>query len=100
MSQAEAATHLPTLQDLPTKESVRYNTAEARVLGNAWDPQSRAVRVAGLTDISQSPEAKLFLESKPLGVPIVGVYQGDDGYWVLAKDDQDRIVFPRRNLLW
>ena len=100
MSQAEADPILPTLQDLPTKESVRYNTAEARVLGDAWDPVARAVRVSGLTDISHSPEALLFLESKPLGVPIVGVYQGDDTYWILAKDDQDRIVFPRRNLLW
>ncbi len=100
MSQAEADPILPTLQDLPTKESVRYNTAEARVLGDAWDPVARAVRVSGLTDISHSPEAVLFLEGKPLGVPIVGVYQGDDSYWILAKDDQDRIVFPRHDLLW
>lgn len=100
MSNAEVDTPLPTLQDLPIKTSVRYNTDQARVLGDAWDPVARAVRVAGLTDISSSPEGLLFLESKPLGVPIVGVYQGEDGYWIVAKDDQDRIVFPRRQLCW
>lgn len=101
MSDADADATLPTLQDLPLKESARYNTAKARVLGEAWDPATRTVRVAGLTDVSRTPEAQLFLDTKPLGVPVVGVYRGDDeGYWILAKDDQDRILFPRRNLVW
>lgn len=91
---------LPKLQDLPIKRSVRYNTDAARVLGDAWDPVARTVRVAGLTDISTSPEAQLFLDSKPLGVPIVGVYEGEGGYWIAAKDDHDRIIFPRRHLAW
>ncbi|MBK9752326.1 MAG: hypothetical protein IPO88_02260 [Nannocystis sp.] len=97
---SEAATPLPKLQDLPRKHSARYATDEARVLGEAWDPVSRTARVDGLTDISRSPEAQLFLDSKPLGVPIVGVYEGEGGYWIAAKDDHDRIVFPRRNLAW
>lgn len=100
MSEADADATLPTLQDLPTKESVRYNTARARVLGDAWDPVARTVRVAGLTDVSRTPEAQLFLDTKPLGVPVVGVYRDEEGYWILAKDDQDRILFPRRNLSW
>ena len=100
MSTAEADPPLPTLDDLPIKRSVRYNTDHARVLGDAWDPVAHVARVAGLTDISSSPEGLLFLENKPLGVPIVGVYQGDDTYWIAAKDDQDRIVFPKRDLLW
>lgn len=95
---------LPRLQDLPIKRSVRYNTDAARVLGDAWDPVARTVRVAGLTDVSQSPESQLFLERKPLGVRIVGVYRGEyrgeETYWVLAKDDDDRIVFPRSDLVW
>ena len=64
---------LPSLDDLPQRFSARYNTHEARVLGAAWGPQARVVRVAGLEDISREPEAKLFLDSKPLGVPVVGV---------------------------
>lgn len=97
---AEAETPLPTLHDLPLKDSVRYATNEARVLGSAWDPVARTARVAGLTDISSSPEALLFLESKPLGVPVVGVFEGEGCYWIAAKDDQDRILFPRRHLVW
>jgi hypothetical protein len=97
---SEAETPLPKLHDLPCKHSVRYATHEARVLGDAWDPVSRTARVAGLTDISTSPEAQLFLDSKPLGVPIVGVYEGEGSYWIAAKDDHDRILFPRRHLAW
>lgn len=97
---SEAETPLPKLHDLPSKHSVRYATSEARVLGPAWDPVARTARVAGLTDISSSPEAQLFLETKPLGVPIVGVFEGEGGYWIAAKDDSDRILFPRRHLVW
>lgn len=100
MSSSEVEAALPTLQDLPIKHSPRYGTDEARVLGDAWDPVARAVRVAGLRDVSDSPEGRLFLENKPLGVPITGVYQDDQNFWIVAKDDQDRIVFPRKNLIW
>lgn len=97
---SEAETPLAKLQDLPCKHSVRYATSEARVLGSAWDPVARVVRVEGLTDISKTLEAQHFLDTKPLGVPIVGVYEGEGGYWIVAKDDQDRILFPRRHLVW
>lgn len=100
MSSTDVEDPLPTPQDLPLKSSARYGTDAARVLGDAWDPVARVVRVAGLRDVSQTPEGQLFLESKPLGVPIVGVYQDEETYWVVAKDDQDRIIFPRADLVW
>ena len=91
---------LPSLDDLPQRFSARYDTHEARVLGDAWDATARVVRLAGVEDISHEPEAKLFLDTKPLGVPVVGVCRVAGRYWIVAKDDGDRIIFPRAHLHW
>lgn len=87
-------------QDLPTKfEFVGLSGFNVLLVGDRWDEAAGTLDIGGLSDISETEEAKVFLASPlaQIDPPIMRVFEPDvadkpDRLFVLTERDGDVVL--------
>lgn len=87
-------------RDLARKRTSHPLKIEVILVGNRWNPETKVLEIAGLTDFSETEEGKNFLRSDfaKAGDPVLRVFRvdepvdGDEGFFLLQQYEGDLVL--------